>query len=366
MGIVEVLGSIASRRPRVVSAKDSTYDTWSVVLRNPAVLQAAPYTITGTDHLPAVVRAAAAPWTPREQSDVTAAPALQPSLPADLRVKRGSARRGRVWLLRLVDDLCRDCCFAIGRYATVTLLCRTMGLCFGYLDNDVQVPNQGGFMRKHSYVRVAALGGAMTLAALTIGAAAPAQADTTAATGTRVIDQTSTAMPVDHAAMSALKARLDVSPSSTSPRVASAAPNSIKSSEEVPLPAGVSLEPGQTVQVNYADGTAIHTAISAACTSSSTAEKPYKESGYAWSYHSHHLSAGCSGSTSVNGLLETPGLLGWNAQDFETVTVTPNSTLYWATDKKCKGTSSTRWHGLNSIGSSVTAQSAEVKLACSV
>ncbi len=47
---------------------------------------------------------------------------------------------------------------------------------------------KGGFMRKHSYVRVAALGGAMTLAALTIGAAAPAQADTTGVTGIRVID----------------------------------------------------------------------------------------------------------------------------------------------------------------------------------
>ena len=93
--MVAYLGRIAGRRPRVVAAKNSTYNTWSVLLRNPAGLPAAPFTITGADHLPAVVRAAAAPWTHRQQSDVLdVARALRPALPADLRVKD---RLGAAW-----------------------------------------------------------------------------------------------------------------------------------------------------------------------------------------------------------------------------------------------------------------------------
>ncbi|WIE80965.1 hypothetical protein [Curtobacterium sp. MCSS17_016] len=86
--MVAYLGSIATARPRVVSAKNSTYDTWSVLIRTPDAVPAAPFTITGADHLPAVVRAAAAPWTHRQQQDVLdVARALRPALPADLRVK---------------------------------------------------------------------------------------------------------------------------------------------------------------------------------------------------------------------------------------------------------------------------------------
>jgi hypothetical protein len=93
--MVAYLGSVAGRRPRVVAAKNSTYNTWSVLLRNPAGLPAAPFTITGADHLPAVVRAAAAPWTHRQQSDVLdVARALRPALPSDLRVKD---RVGAAW-----------------------------------------------------------------------------------------------------------------------------------------------------------------------------------------------------------------------------------------------------------------------------
>jgi hypothetical protein len=93
--MVAYLGSVAGRRPRVVAAKNSTYNTWSVLLRNPAGLPAAPFTITGADHLPAVVRAAAAPWTHRQQQDVLdVARALRPALPADLRVKD---RLGAAW-----------------------------------------------------------------------------------------------------------------------------------------------------------------------------------------------------------------------------------------------------------------------------
>jgi hypothetical protein len=62
--MVAYLGSVAGRRPRVVAAKNSTYNTWSVLLRNPAGLPAAPFTITGADHLPAVVGASGAAGRP--------------------------------------------------------------------------------------------------------------------------------------------------------------------------------------------------------------------------------------------------------------------------------------------------------------
>lgn len=88
--MVAYLGSIVPKRPRVVAAKNSTYNTWSALIRDPASVPAAPFTITGADHLPAAVRAAAAPWTHRQQQDVLdVARALRPKLPADLRVKDG-------------------------------------------------------------------------------------------------------------------------------------------------------------------------------------------------------------------------------------------------------------------------------------
>jgi hypothetical protein len=230
---------------------------------------------------------------------------------------------------------------------------------------------EGESMRKAAFAKVLGLGGAIIIAGITVGAAAPASAATAAATGTadgvtRVVDRTSEAMPVDSAAIRTLHARIQ-SLSTAQRTEGSANVGAVRSTADIPLPAGVTMKPGETVLVNYADGVVTHTAITASCTSTSSAQTPYKDSGYAWSYHDHHLSAGCAGGTSVNGLLETKALtFGWTARDFETVTVDPNSSMYWATDAKCKGSSNTSWHGLNSIGSSVTAQSATKTLACSV
>ncbi len=66
----------------------------------------------------------------------------------------------------------------------------------------------------------------------------------------------------------------------------------------------------------------------------------------------------------MNGILSSFAWPLWHQRDFETVTVTPGSSLYWATDKKCVNSGSTTWHSENAIGSSDTALSADVNLAC--
>ncbi len=88
--MVAFLSEVAERKPRVVSARNSTYNTWSVLIRDPERTPAAPFTITGGEHLPAVVRAAADPWTHQRTADVLrTVRSLRPALPADLRVKSG-------------------------------------------------------------------------------------------------------------------------------------------------------------------------------------------------------------------------------------------------------------------------------------
>lgn len=170
----------------------------------------------------------------------------------------------------------------------------------------------------------------------------------------RVIDRTSERIPIDVTAVNTLKARqLNASDGGQAIAI-----------KPVPLPDGVVLKPGETIQVNYADGVAVHTAIAAGCSSTSTVDTPYVSGGYAWSYHTHGLSTGCSGSAYVNGILSSLAWPNWWQRDFETVNVTPGSTLYWATNRKCVNSGSTTWHSENAIGSSDTALSPDKNLAC--
>ena len=166
----------------------------------------------------------------------------------------------------------------------------------------------------------------------------------------RVIDRTSERIPID---VGTLQARQQAAGNGQAVAI-----------KPVPLPAGVVLQLGETVQVNYADGVAVHTAIAAGCSSTSTVDTPYVSSGYAWSYHTHGLSTGCVGSASVNGILSSFAWPNWWQRDFSTVMVTPGSTLYWATNRKCVNTGSTTWHSENAIGSSDTALSPDKNLAC--
>ena len=132
----------------------------------------------------------------------------------------------------------------------------------------------------------------------------------------------------------------------------------------IPVPADISLRVGETVQVNYGDGVIVHRALAAGCTSSSAVSNPYVASGYAWSDHSHSLSSGCPSSTSVNGILSSFAWPWWQQRDFYTVTVSPGTSVYWSPRKQCQNSGSTTWHAENAIGSSTTALSADVNLAC--
>lgn len=209
------------------------------------------------------------------------------------------------------------------------------------------------------------VGVSVAIAASVVFAAAPATASpahtrssdiaTNTAPPDQVIDRTSERMPVDATAMNTLQARQPA---------ASASQQVVSTNTPIPLPAGVVLRTGETIQVNYSDGVVVHQAIAASCTSTSSVQNPYVSGGYAWSYHTHGLSSGCSGSTDVNGILSSFAWPLWHQRDFETVTVTPGSSLYWATDKKCANSGSTTWHSENAIGSSDTALSPDVNLAC--
>ncbi|WJY00879.1 hypothetical protein [Curtobacterium sp. 458] len=126
------------------------------------------------------------------------------------------------------------------------------------------------------------------------------------------------------------------------------------------------LEPGQSVQVNYKDGVVVQRAVTASCTVKDTVQTPYKESGYAWSYHDYGRSAGCSGSVTVVGLLSSYAPPSWHYRDRDEQTTAPNQTTYWATNAKCKNTSTQKWHSENAIGSSTTSLSPDKNLACAI
>ena len=132
----------------------------------------------------------------------------------------------------------------------------------------------------------------------------------------------------------------------------------------IPLPPGFELAVGETVQVNYSDGVVTQQAIALACTSTSSVGNPYVTSGQARSSHSHGLSSGCAAKASVNGILSSYAAPWWHQRDFETVTVNPDYTVYWVTSRACVNSGTTTWHSENAIGSSVTALSPNVNLAC--
>ncbi|MGN6426067.1 MAG: hypothetical protein ACTHMF_04540 [Leifsonia sp.] len=191
-------------------------------------------------------------------------------------------------------------------------------------------------------------------AAASPGAGSPVESPKLTAE-TRVVDRTSEKMPVDAAAMDSLRARA---------RATIDIPTTSVAAKPIPLPPDVAIRPGETVQVDYSDGVAVHRMLAPACTSTSTVDTPYVSGGYAWSYHTHGLSAGCPGSASVNGILSSLAPPWWWQRDFTTVTVTPGSTLYWPTNRKCESGGATSWHSENAIGSSVTALSPDRSLAC--
>jgi hypothetical protein len=199
------------------------------------------------------------------------------------------------------------------------------------------------------------LGAAMLAATPIPMSPQPADDAPSSAHATVVIDRTSESVPVDAAARKELEARALADPDG---------PSSVLALKEVPLPAGVKLQPGESVQVNYSNGVAVHQMNALGCTATSTVDTPYVSGGYAWSYHTYGLGTNCSGSTDVNGILESHSWPLWHWRDWETRSVTPGSKLYWATNKKCVNGGLTSWHSLNTIGSSTISSSPDKELAC--
>lgn len=113
----------------------------------------------------------------------------------------------------------------------------------------------------------------------------------------------------------------------------------------IPLPAGLSLALGETVQVNYADGVAVHTALAAKCTQSATAETPRLSTvNSVLANHTFSLSSGCLQKARPEGRLTRVGLLGfWFAEDLRVVTVNPGATYYWTTSRACANKNATEW-----------------------
>ncbi|WP_139415817.1 hypothetical protein [Agromyces laixinhei] len=102
----------------------------------------------------------------------------------------------------------------------------------------------------------------------------------------------------------------------------------------------------------------------AAKTLQSTGVTPYVATEYARSRHSHGISSGCAQTASVNGILSSFAWPWWYQRSFVTVKVNPGATVSWSTTRACQNSGSTTWHSENAIGSSVTALSPDVNLAC--
>lgn len=224
-------------------------------------------------------------------------------------------------------------------------------------------------MRRTAAKTWAGVVGALGVLTLSLGAASPATASTDAGEAPtkvlavdRVIDRTSEFLPLNRAALNTLATRTQSVLTGASTEQAGL--RSTTATAALPLPAGVTLDPGETVRVNYSDGVATHQMVSASCKITDSVQNPYVDGGYAWSYHTYGKSAGCAGNTSINGILSSYAAPWWHQRDFTTETTQPNQTTYWATDAKCKNKTKSKWHSENVAGTATTSLSPDTTIAC--
>lgn len=201
-------------------------------------------------------------------------------------------------------------------------------------------------------IRVASV--VATVGALSILGASPAYANTSPATddersaATRVLDITDQSMPRPAAESRGL------------------APGGSVETEVIPLPAGLKLRVGESVQVNYADGVAVHEAVAAGCTVSIEAGVPTESGNVATAYHWYSFTTGCADATRI----VTAGLSSyawplWHQRAFQTRTINRGTGQSIVTQKTCANTNSTSWLSETGPGSVVLATSAEASLRCS-
>ena len=167
-------------------------------------------------------------------------------------------------------------------------------------------------------------------------------------TPVRVIDRTGEKLPAD---VTAQREALELE-----------RPVAVRSA--VPLPEGVKLSVGETVQVNYSDGVAVHQAITLACTITSSGGNPYKTGNRAQAAHTHHVSSGCPSSQFIQAVLESYSWPWWHTRDITNSMVQPGWTSYFFTEKACVNSHNTQWKARNDRGTTTIAQSPEVTLAC--
>lgn len=114
---------------------------------------------------------------------------------------------------------------------------------------------------------------------------------------------------------------------------------------EVPLPDGVTLQVGESVQVNYSDGVAVHTALKATCTQTATASTPkLSTANSVYGRHTFSLSTGCTGKVYPEGRIIRVGLLGiWKAAAVRTIQVLPGALASWNVPWTCRNKNATEW-----------------------
>lgn len=137
--------------------------------------------------------------------------------------------------------------------------------------------------------------------------------------------------------------------------------------EVVPLPVGKSIRAGETVEVIYADGVAIHQALSAACTVTVTAGVPSKSGSNALSRHTYYVGAGCTDAPhGAQAIISSFAWPLWHSRAQSFVSVNAGWTATFFASIACSNSNSTSWMSTTGRGANVIATSGQVNLACGV
>ena len=133
----------------------------------------------------------------------------------------------------------------------------------------------------------------------------------------------------------------------------------------IELPSGVELEVGETIQINYADGTVVYAAPMAGCVTSTGASPPIVNAGNAWTLNEHSSNSGCSGVTyNLTGQIQSKTLGAWWTRASTTKTLYGGQSLAWPTKTPCIQTTNAEWRGRTLIGGTLVAQSSATNIPC--
>lgn len=184
----------------------------------------------------------------------------------------------------------------------------------------------------------------LVLAAFPLLGASP-KAEAVSPPTIRVLDRRDQKLPVlDHA---------NRTPSSASGRLAEGV---------IPLPKGITLQGGETLEIHYADGTASYQAITSSCTYTSTVGNPFKTGNAVQANFSIGASAGCTTGNGATGFLA--GWVNWFLGQHRTgvfKNALPGQTWYWNVYTECVSSDRGPWQSYLAGGP----RSAQIDIACS-